>query len=151
MSTGTIFSAWRNSVTHLCFILTSIWDTVLSHCPSAAICCTATTCNGILVGGLNLYFHITDICLWHCGPASQNRRQYLQSSPRTQATAKTIRCLSYVQFFMETLQTDILPLDFSSLGPWNYMVLWGQVPDLPADNHKQRTKFLMVHVIVVCP
>ena len=39
MSVGAIFSTRRNSVTHLCFICTSMSDTMLSDCPSAAICC----------------------------------------------------------------------------------------------------------------
>jgi len=38
VSVGAIFSVWRNSVTHLCFILTSMSDTIVSECPSAAIC-----------------------------------------------------------------------------------------------------------------
>ena len=38
------FSAWRNSAPHLCFIHTSISDAILSSCPSAAICHTATKC-----------------------------------------------------------------------------------------------------------
>jgi len=37
------FSAWRNSMTHLCFICTSMSNTILSDCPSAAICNRATT------------------------------------------------------------------------------------------------------------
>ena len=39
----------RNSIPHLCFIQASMWDTIVSDCPSAATCCTATKCNGILV------------------------------------------------------------------------------------------------------
>ena len=31
------FSAWRNSMTHLCFIRTSVSDHILSDCPSAAV------------------------------------------------------------------------------------------------------------------
>jgi len=57
MSMGTIFSTWRNSVTHLCFMHTSMSDTTLSDCPSAVIWHTATKCNGILVGRFNLYCH----------------------------------------------------------------------------------------------
>ena len=49
-------------------IHTSIWDTIASDCASAAICHTATTCNGILVGRFSPYCHITTICLWHIGP-----------------------------------------------------------------------------------
>ena len=38
MSLGAIFSVWRNSVIHLCFICTLMSDITLSDCPSAAIC-----------------------------------------------------------------------------------------------------------------
>ena len=64
MSIGVFFfSAWSNSVTHLCFICTSMSDAILSDCPFAANCCTATKCNGILVGRFNLYCYTTNICL----------------------------------------------------------------------------------------
>ena len=53
------FSAWRNSLIYLCFIHTSVSDTTLSDCPSAAVCSTATECNGILVRRFSLYFHST--------------------------------------------------------------------------------------------
>ena len=53
---GGHFSTWRNSVTHRCFICTSMSDTGLTDCPSAAICHTATACKGMLVGRLNLYY-----------------------------------------------------------------------------------------------
>jgi len=33
MSMGAIFSTWRNSMTHLCLIHTSMSDTILSDCP----------------------------------------------------------------------------------------------------------------------
>jgi len=33
------FSAWRNSIPHLYFICTSMWDAISSDCFSAAICC----------------------------------------------------------------------------------------------------------------
>jgi len=45
-----IFSAQRDSVTQLYFKYTSVLGTILSDCPSAAICHT-TTHNGILVEG----------------------------------------------------------------------------------------------------
>jgi len=45
------FPSWRNSVTHLYFICTSMSDTILSDCRSAAICHTAIKYNGILVEG----------------------------------------------------------------------------------------------------
>jgi len=45
-------------------------DAILSDCPSAAICHTATRCNGILVGRFNLYCHAISIHLWHCGQHS---------------------------------------------------------------------------------
>ena len=41
------FSTWRHSVPLHCFIRTAMSDTILSDCPSAAICHIATTCNGI--------------------------------------------------------------------------------------------------------
>ena len=69
-----IFSTWRNSVTHL---LTSMSDTILSDCSSAAICHTATKCKGIPTGRFSLYCHPTNICLWHHGPKekTQNRER----------------------------------------------------------------------------
>ena len=63
------FSAWRNSVPPLCFIHTSKSDSILIDCSFAAICHTATKCNGILAGRFNLYC-CTNICLWHHGPTS---------------------------------------------------------------------------------
>ena len=53
-----IFSAWRNSVTHLCFIFISMSDTILSDCILATICHTATKCNEILAQKSNIYYHI---------------------------------------------------------------------------------------------
>jgi len=50
MSVGTCFFSWRSSLTHLCFIHTSVSDTILSNCPSAAICHMAIKYNGMLVG-----------------------------------------------------------------------------------------------------
>jgi len=43
------FPAWRNSMTYLFFTCTSMSDTILSDCPSAAICHTATRCHRIFV------------------------------------------------------------------------------------------------------
>ena len=71
MSRGASFSAWRNSVTHLCFICTSISDTILSDFPSAAICHTAVKCNGILVGRFSLYCHNINIHLWWANKIKQ--------------------------------------------------------------------------------
>ena len=48
-----------STVPYHCFICTSMSDTILSDCPSAAIRHTATKCNGILVGRFNLYCHST--------------------------------------------------------------------------------------------
>jgi len=62
---GCNFSAWRNLITHLCFIRTSMSDTMLSECPSAAICHMATTRNRILLRRFSLYCHTTNICLSH--------------------------------------------------------------------------------------
>ena len=46
------FSTQWNSLTHFCFIHTSVSDASLSDCPSAATCHTATEYNGILAGRL---------------------------------------------------------------------------------------------------
>ena len=62
------FSAWRDSVTHLCFTCTSMLNAILSDCPSAAIHHMPTKSKGILAGRFNLYCHTTNICRWHCGP-----------------------------------------------------------------------------------
>jgi len=59
---------------------TSFSDAILSGCPFAAVCATATTCNGILAGRFTLYCHTTNICLWHLGPTEYSRKHYLQSS-----------------------------------------------------------------------
>jgi len=56
-------SEWRNSMTHLCFVRTSMSDSILSDCPSAAICHTATTCDRTSVGKFSLYCHTTNIHL----------------------------------------------------------------------------------------
>jgi len=64
MSVVATCSAWRKSLTHLCFKHTSISDAVLLDCPSAAICCTATTYNRILVGRFNIYCHTLPLILW---------------------------------------------------------------------------------------
>ena len=68
MSVGATFSTWRYSAPLFCLIRTSMSDTIMSDCPSAAICHTATTWNGILVGRFIVYCHTTSIRLWHCGP-----------------------------------------------------------------------------------
>jgi hypothetical protein len=47
----------------LCFIRTFMSDAILSDCPSAVICRTATKFNGILAARFNLYCHINNICL----------------------------------------------------------------------------------------
>ena len=70
MSMGAIFFnfiyfAWRNSIIHLCFICSSMSETILSDCPSAAIYCTATKHNEILVGKFSFYCHTTNILPWH--------------------------------------------------------------------------------------
>ena len=55
MSVGAIFSTRRNSVTHLCFIRTSMSDTIFSDCHSAAVGHMAIKCDGILVGRFSIY------------------------------------------------------------------------------------------------
>jgi len=59
------FSTWRNTMTHLRFIHTSVSDATVSDCPCVAVCHVATTCNGILVRRFNLYYHTTTICFSH--------------------------------------------------------------------------------------
>ena len=66
MSVGAICSERRNSVAAIFFICTSI----VSECPSAAICHMATKCNGILEGRFNLYCYTANIHFWHHGPTS---------------------------------------------------------------------------------
>ena len=68
MSMDAIFSTWRNSVTHLCVICSSISDTILSDCSSVAICHTAIKFNGILAGNFSFYSHTTNIHHYCCGP-----------------------------------------------------------------------------------
>ena len=51
------FSTRKNSMTHLCFIHTSMSDTILSVCSSAVISYTATKFNGILARRVSLYCH----------------------------------------------------------------------------------------------
>jgi len=58
---------------------TSMSDTVMSVCLSAAIYCTATNCSRF-VGRFNLYWHTT-VYLWHYEPTQQNRRHYFWTSP----------------------------------------------------------------------
>jgi len=64
MSTGAIFFQHVGIQWHLCSIRTSVSDTIVSDCPSAAISLTATTHNGILVGRFNLYWGWTPPPLW---------------------------------------------------------------------------------------
>ena len=49
-------------------LLHTHFHVILSDCPSAVICHTATKCNGILAGRFNLYCHITNIRHLHRGP-----------------------------------------------------------------------------------
>ena len=64
------------------FLMEGFGDTALLHMhfhvrhnpvrlPPAAICCTATKCNGILVGRFSLYCHTTNICFWCHGPTAK--------------------------------------------------------------------------------
>jgi len=68
------FCMKKHASTLLCFIHTSMSDTILSDCPSAAIChmtrkwkkmeCKKTA------GRFNLYCHSANISLWYRGPTS---------------------------------------------------------------------------------
>jgi len=54
-------------MTHLCFMHTSMSDGILSECPSAAICHTATGCNGDGGGEVQpllLYHQHPPVTLW---------------------------------------------------------------------------------------
>ena len=70
MSTDTIFSPLRDSMTHLCFIHSSMSEVILSDCPSTAILHMTSKYNDIknTREKVHLYCHTTNICLWHCGP-----------------------------------------------------------------------------------
>ena len=60
-ASGCLFSTWRNSMIYLCFIGASMAGAILSDGPSAAICCMAIQCKGILlVRRFNLYCHPTN-------------------------------------------------------------------------------------------
>ena len=63
MSVSAIFSAWRNSVSHLCFIYPSVSDTILTTCPFATIGRMATTCNGIVYCLLSCHQNLS-LMLW---------------------------------------------------------------------------------------
>lgn len=62
------FNTWRNSMTQLCFIWTSMSNTILSDCLSSIIHHMATRHNGIQSGSFILYWYITNICFWQHGP-----------------------------------------------------------------------------------
>lgn len=70
MSLGSIFFPHGEMQKYLCFMHTSRPGTILSDCPLAAICHTATKHDGILVGRLSPYLCTTSIPLWCRGPTS---------------------------------------------------------------------------------
>lgn len=55
-----IFCAWRNSISHLCFISLPC-QAPFCQCLSTAICCTVTKRNGILAGRFIRYFHAASL------------------------------------------------------------------------------------------
>jgi len=59
-------------MTQLCFTDTPMSGTILSDCPSAAICHMATKCSGILVGRFNICYHTTNSDVM----GQQNKRHY---------------------------------------------------------------------------
>jgi len=75
------FSSQRNSIPCHCFICILMSETILSDRTFAAICCTATKCNGILVERSSLYRCTTNVCLWCCELTKWNRKHYFWSSP----------------------------------------------------------------------
>jgi len=127
MSVGAIYSTWTTSVTHLCFICTSMSDTILSDCLPAAICHTATKCNGILVERFNLYRHITNILLWCLGQTSWNWRHYFWSILHIRTNAHGCihvgNCMCWcVSFWLGTPgsnATPILPLNAATFTPFS--------------------------------
>jgi hypothetical protein len=62
MSMGAICSAVRNSITHLCFIHTSMQDAIFADCSAVAMS-HDNQCNATLVGRFNLYNTTTNIRL----------------------------------------------------------------------------------------
>ena len=58
------FSAWRNSMTHFFFSCLSMADTILSDCPSTAICHIATNLHGVKVQPLLPYYQHLPLTLW---------------------------------------------------------------------------------------
>ena len=61
------FSAWRISVTNFIFISSFTSDTILSDCPSAAVCHMAKKCNGIFVG-VQLQWEVQLLLSYHQHP-----------------------------------------------------------------------------------
>jgi len=98
--------AWRNSVTHLCFICTSKSDAILLDCLSTAIHCIATKCNEILVRRFSLYCRITSIHLWVMDQCKKTGGIVLfqPSYINQQRPCWKIRNEGYINFFSYCLQ-----------------------------------------------
>jgi hypothetical protein len=56
MSMGATFSAWRNLVTHICFVCTFMSDGILPDCPSAAISRTAAKLSNYTLRSISWIF-----------------------------------------------------------------------------------------------
>ena len=93
MSIGAVFSTWRNSMITLWFTCTSSSGSVLSACPSVAICHTER--NRVLANRCSLYCHNTSIFLWYCGPTYYNGKYYIQSNPSVFGGSRVCRSPSY--------------------------------------------------------
>ena len=114
MSTGTIVSTWRNSVTLLCFLCVSVSDSILSDCTSAAVCHKANTCTGILVGRFYLYkcFEIKSpvLNLFNLLPDFINLYMYIQSARQwcnSSIVHNPIKLLEHVVLVEDRLQRFI--------------------------------------------
>ena len=88
---------------HVCFIRTSMSETILSDCPSAAICHTATNCNEVLAGRISLCCRTT-IC------ASDIMDQHSKTGRNTFRTALAALsfpcvCVLFYHFFLKCLKT----------------------------------------------
>jgi len=84
MTMCAIFSTCRNSLSTLCFIRTSMSDTILLDCQT--LCChlsrgSKTKWN--IVGKVwpLLPYRTANICLWHLEPTSSKRMHYSWSQP----------------------------------------------------------------------
>ena len=124
------FSTWGNSVPQLCFIHTSMSAIILSDFPSAAICHTATKCNGILVGRFNLYFRATNICL----------RGLLHMKFHWMFTLLSLNILVPIHLY---IQIHFIHLNYAYL--YNFLLfVWKYVKDFSPLSYCQKELFMNI-------